>query len=49
LSVACDLLESAETDKNFFRSITIDNETWVYGYDPKTKQHLSHWALSSLA
>jgi hypothetical protein len=45
LSVASDLLHSAETDEIFFKSFVTGDETWVYSYD---HIHLLHWKTSSL-
>jgi hypothetical protein len=48
LPVTTDLLQSAETDKDFFKSLVTGNETWVYSYDHKlnnshyTGKHLHH-------
>ena len=36
-SVATNLLQEAETDRNFMEGITTGDRTWVYGYDPETK------------
>jgi len=35
------LLECVEADEHFFKNIVNSDETWVCGYDPKNKQHLS--------
>jgi hypothetical protein len=48
LSRASDLLQSAEADESFFKSIVTGDDTWVNGYDPKlndsryTRKHLNH-------
>ena len=36
LSVATNMLQEAESDENFMGQIITGDETWVYGYDPKT-------------
>jgi hypothetical protein len=41
------LLEYAQADKNFFKINVISDETWVYSYDPKTKQLSSQCKMSS--
>jgi histone-lysine N-methyltransferase SETMAR len=40
---ACRELKQARDDPNFISNITTGNETWVYGYDPETKQQSSQW------
>jgi hypothetical protein len=37
LSLASDLLEFAEPDKNFFRNFITGDVTWVYGYGLETE------------
>lgn len=38
LDIECDMLETPKSDKlNFLNIVITGNETWVYGYDPKTK------------
>jgi hypothetical protein len=41
----CDseLLQRAENDATFLPSIITGDESWVFGYDPETKQMLSQW------
>ena len=39
----CRELKQARDNPNFIYHITPVNETWVYGYDPDTKQHTSQW------
>ena len=38
-----ELLERACNDVNFMNNIITGDETWVYGYDPETKQQSSQW------
>jgi hypothetical protein len=40
LSGASDLIECAGADENLFKTVLNCDETWVYGYNPETKQHL---------
>jgi hypothetical protein len=41
-ATACrELLQRAENDATFLPSIITEDESWVYGYDPETKQ-ISH-------
>jgi len=47
LSVCTDLRERAENDPNFMSSVITGDESWVYGYDPETKQMSSHWKTAS--
>jgi hypothetical protein len=38
-ATACrELLQSVENDATFLPGIITEDETWVYGYDPETKQ-----------
>jgi hypothetical protein len=37
LEVAWDMLECANGDPEFLKTVITGNETWVYGYDPETK------------
>ncbi|XP_064100988.1 protein GVQW3-like [Macrobrachium nipponense] len=43
LEIAEDLLDCANSDSDFMKSIITGDETWVYGYDPETKFQLSQW------
>jgi hypothetical protein len=38
VSVCRELKQQAKDDPNFISSIITGDETWVYGYDPETKQ-----------
>jgi histone-lysine N-methyltransferase SETMAR len=47
-ATACrELLQRAENDATFLPSIIIGGESWVYGYDPETKQMSSQWKTPS--
>ncbi|GFX84360.1 mariner Mos1 transposase [Trichonephila clavipes] len=35
------------SDENFLKKIITGDETWVYGYDPETKQQSSQWKFPS--
>ena len=35
-----DMLDCTNHDSEFMKTIITDNETWVYGYDPETKNCL---------
>jgi hypothetical protein len=37
-SVCRELKQQAREDPNFISNIITSDETWVYGYDPETKQ-----------
>jgi AraC-like DNA-binding protein len=37
LEVARDMLECANGDPEFLKTVITGDETWVYGYDPETK------------
>jgi len=43
VSVCRELKQQARDDPNFISNIITCHETWVYGYDPETKQQLSQW------
>jgi AraC-like DNA-binding protein len=47
LEVARDMLECANGDPQFLKTMITGDETWVYGYDPETKVQLSQWKHSS--
>jgi histone-lysine N-methyltransferase SETMAR len=40
---ACRELKQATDDPNFISNIITGDETWVYVYDPETKQQSSQW------
>jgi len=42
-TVAHDLFECSFEDVQFLNNIVTGDESWVYGYDPETKQELSQW------
>jgi hypothetical protein len=35
--------QQARDDSNFISNIITGDETWVYGYDPETRQQSSQW------
>jgi len=41
LAVDRDLLQCADHDANFMKTIITSDESWVYGYDPETKAQSS--------
>ena len=43
VSVCRELKQQTRDDPNFISNIITGHETWVYGYDPETKQHSSQW------
>jgi histone-lysine N-methyltransferase SETMAR len=45
VSVYRELKQQARDGPIFVSSIITGDETWVYGYDPETKQHSSKWKL----
>jgi hypothetical protein len=47
LEVAQDMLECANRDPEFLKTVITGDETWVYGYDPETKVQSSQWKHSS--
>jgi len=42
-TIARDLFERSCEDVQFLKNIVTDDESWVYGYDPETKQQSSQW------
>ncbi|GFU43986.1 mariner Mos1 transposase [Trichonephila clavipes] len=43
LATSSDLFQSESDDLEFMKHIITGDESWVYGYDPETKQQSSHW------
>jgi histone-lysine N-methyltransferase SETMAR len=43
VSVCRELKQQARDDPSFISNIITGDETWVYGYDPETKQQSSQW------
>jgi len=43
VSVCRELKQQAGDDPNVISNIIISDETWVYDYDPQTKQQLFQW------
>ena len=43
VSVCRELKQQARDNPNFISSIITGDETWVYGYNPETKQQSSQW------
>jgi histone-lysine N-methyltransferase SETMAR len=43
VSVCRELKQQARDDPNFISNIITNDETWVYGYDPETKQQSLQW------
>ena len=41
--IAGDLFENSCEDMQFLKNIMTGDESWVYGYNPETKQQLSQW------
>ena len=41
--IAGDVLEGSYEDVQFLKNIVTGDESWVYGYDPETKQQSSQW------
>ena len=42
-TIALDLFELSCEDMQFLKNIVTGDESWVYGYDPETKQQSSQW------
>lgn len=45
--IAQDNLEMVNNDENMLKKIITGDESWVYGYDPETKQQSSQWKHAS--
>jgi histone-lysine N-methyltransferase SETMAR len=43
VSLCRELKQQARDDPNFISNIITGDETWVYDYDPETKQQSSQW------
>jgi histone-lysine N-methyltransferase SETMAR len=43
VTVCRELKQQARDNPNFISNIITGDETWVYGYDPETKQQSSQW------
>ena len=43
IEISQELLANANGNENFLKNIITGDEMWVYGYDVKTKMHLSQW------
>lgn len=43
LDVAQDMLQTANADPDFLKTVITGDESWVYGYDPETKVQSSQW------
>ena len=41
--IAQDNLEMLSDNENVLKKVITGDESWVYGYDPETKQQSSHW------
>ena len=46
-TIAGDMLERLCEDVYFLKNIVTGDESWVYGYDPETKQQSSQWKSPS--
>jgi hypothetical protein len=42
-----ELKEQAKSDLNFISIVITGDESWVFGYDPETKQQSSQWKSST--
>jgi outer membrane lipoprotein-sorting protein len=48
LEVSMKRKEQVRNDPDFLSKVVIGDESWIYVYDPKTKQQLSQWKCPSL-
>jgi len=42
-SICADLLHEVQNDATFINSITAENESWCFQYDPQTKRQSAKW------
>ncbi|PNF35236.1 hypothetical protein B7P43_G06872 [Cryptotermes secundus] len=47
LEVCRELQQQLQEDPNFLSKVVTGDESWVYGYDPKSKQQSSQWKSPS--
>jgi len=47
VNVCTELRQLASDDENFLSRVITDDESWVYVYDPETKQQTSQWKSST--
>jgi histone-lysine N-methyltransferase SETMAR len=47
VAVCRELKDQARDDPNFISKVITGDESWVYGYDPETKQQSSQWKSSN--
>jgi hypothetical protein len=47
LEVCWELQQQLQEDPNFLSKVVTGDESWVYGYDPETKQQSSQWKSPS--
>ena len=43
LDIAQDLLQTTDDNPDYLNTVITGDESWVYGYDPKTKAKSSQW------
>ena len=43
VNVCTELRQLASNDESFLSRVITGDESWVYGYDPETKQQSSQW------
>ena len=47
LEVCRELQQQLQEDPNFLSKVVTGDESWIYGYDPESKQQLSQWKSPS--
>ena len=47
MPICTDLHKRAQNDPNFMSLVITGDKSWVYGYDPETKQMSSQWKTAS--
>jgi hypothetical protein len=45
--VSMELKEQVRNDPDFLSKVVTGDESWIYGYDPETKQQSSQWKRPS--
>ena len=47
LSISLELRDRAASDSSYLENVIMEDETWVYGYDPETRVQSSQWKSPS--
>jgi hypothetical protein len=47
VTVSLELFDCSNAEENFLKNVITGDETWMYGYDIKTKAQSSQWVGKS--